>query len=296
MTVIDYQNAHNILVKFQNGSIVKSTLQGFKDGSIKQPENREGLFFVTNEQCKIKIVKYSSFSDVVVEFQDKWKYKMKTSWQKVKDGSLKNPYSPNKYGGIVGTNIDIDEDDAFLISYSKEYNWWYNILIRSCDDNFKNNNYTYNNCAIDKEWLYFWNFYKWCKSQENYHKCDDGSQWAIDKDIIEKGNKIYSKDTCFIVPKNINNLLLKHDKRRGEYPIGVTRRKSDGMYEAQCSNPIIDRYVTIGLYTTPEEAFYEYKRYKEKVIKKISKIEYDNGNITEKCYLALLKYKVEISD
>ena len=121
MTVIDYQNAHNILVKFQNGSIVKSTLQGFKDGSIKQPESREGLFFVTNEQCKIKIVKYNSFSDVIVEFQDKWKYRTKTSWQKVKEGSLKNPYTPNKYGGIIGTNTDIEENDSFNISYTKEY-------------------------------------------------------------------------------------------------------------------------------------------------------------------------------
>ena len=296
MTVIDYQNAHNILVKFQNGSIVKSTLQGFKDGSIKQPESREGLFFVTNEQCKIKIVKYNSFSDVIVEFQDKWKYRTKTSWQKVKEGSLKNPYTPNKYGGIIGTNTDIEENDSFNISYTKEYKWWYNILMRSCDDDFKKENYTYKNCAIDNEWLYFWNFYKWCKNQDNYYKCDDSSYWAIDKDILVKGNKLYSKNTCCIVPKNINNLLLKHDKKRGEYPIGVTKRKSDGLYEAQCSNPIINKYVTIGLFLTPDKAFIEYKKYKENVIRKVAKIEYENGNITEKCYKSLLNYSVEEND
>lgn len=187
MTIIEYKNARNISVQFLSGEIVKSTLKDFKMGNIKQPENREGLYFITNEQYKIKIIKYNSYSDVLVEFQDEWKYRTTTTWQKVKNGSLKNPYTPNIYGGIMGTNKDIHEKDTFCISRSKEFVWWYNILIRCCDNKFKNAHYTYKNCTIESEWLYFWNFYKWCKEQKNYYKCDDGKlHWAIDKDIIKK--------------------------------------------------------------------------------------------------------------
>ena len=32
---------------------------------------------------------------------------------------------------------------------------------------------------------------------------------GIDKDILVKGNKVYSPNTCCLVPKNVNNLFIK---------------------------------------------------------------------------------------
>ena len=50
------------------------------------------------------------------------------------------------------------------------------------------------------------------------------------------------------------------------------------------------------MYATPEEAFFAYKTYKEKLIKQIAQIEFDKDNITKTCYDAMMKYKVEITD
>lgn len=48
---------------------------------------------------------------------------------------------------------------------------------------------------------------------------------------------------------------------------------------------------------TPEQAFYfGYKPYKETIIKQVAQEEYDKGNITEKCYEAMMNYEVEIDD
>ena len=43
-------------------------------------------------------------------------------------------------------------------------------------------------------------------------------------------------------------------------------------------------------------AFNAYKIYKENIIKQVAEIEYLNGNITKRCYDAMLSYEVEITD
>ena len=48
---------------------------------------------------------------------------------------------------------------------------------------------------------------------------------CLDKDILIKGNKIYSQDTCIFVPKAINSLFTNRKRFRGEYPIGVYKGK-----------------------------------------------------------------------
>lgn len=297
MKVIKYNTAHDIDVQFENGEIVHNTQwQLFERGSIRQPENRVGIYKNNSEGDLMKVIEYNSSSDVVIEFQDKYKYICKTYWKHFKNGCVKNPYHPNKYGGIVGTNKDINETDDFCISTSKEYNAWFNILTRCFNKNVHAKENTYKNCTICKEWMCFWNFYKWIINQENYVQWKDNDDYAIDKDILIKGNKFYSPKTCVLVPKSINNLLVKHDKRRGKYPIGVTKRKVDGMFEAQCRNPIDDKYYTLGLYNSPYDAFVSYKQYKEKIIKKVAKEEFENNKITLVCYNALINYNVEITD
>ena len=52
----------------------------------------------------------------------------------------------------------------------------------------------------------------------------------------------------------------------------------------------------IGVYDTSEEAFYAYKEAKESYIKQVAQEEYSLGNITKKCYDAMMSYEVEITD
>jgi hypothetical protein len=61
-------------------------------------------------------------------------------------------------------------------------------------------------------------------------------------------------------------------------------------------NPLSNSREYIGTYPTPEKAFYAYKQYKEKLIKQVAQIEFDNGNITKECYEAMMNYEVEITD
>ena len=118
----------------------------------------------------------------------------------------------------------------------------------------------------------------------------------LDKDILIKGNKLYSSETCCLVPPNVNYLFTKRNALRGDTPIGVSKdyRKS-GNFVSICSNPYGKDYVHYG-FTNPDEAFYQYKKDKEMVIQTVANIEYAKGSISEKCYNAMMNYQVEITD
>ena len=131
-------------------------------------------------------------------------------------------------------------------------------------------------------------------SQENFDKWFNGKRWAIDKDILVKRNKVYSPETCCLIPQNVNCLFLKREAERGIYPIGVSY-KNEG-FLASCHNPFTNKREELGCYHTPEKAFEVYKAYKEDLIKQVAQIEYNNDNITEQCYQAMMKYEVEIDD
>ena len=114
---------------------------------------------------------------------------------------------------------------------------------------------------------------------------------CLDKDILVKGNKIYSPETCCFVPNEINVLFTKKEKDRGEYPIGVSIISNK--YVARCGVGN-SKNKTIGSFKTPKEAFQAYKQYKEQYIKKVA--DKYKCQIPNNLYKAMYSYQVEITD
>lgn len=177
----------------------------------------------------------------------------------------------------------------------REYYTWAHMIERCFDEKLKTKQPAYKDIKCCEEWLNYENFYEWLHSQPNFDKWYNGKRWALDKDILNKGNKVYSPENCCLIPQSVNCLFLKREALRGKYPIGVTY-KNDG-FVACCNNSLIGKREELGSYSTPENAFYfGYKPYKEKIIKQVAEIEYESGNITEECYKAMMEYQVEITD
>ena len=184
---------------------------------------------------------------------------------------------------------------------TKAYNTWSHMLQRCYDAYYLNEHPTYIDCYVCEEWHNFQNFAKWF--YENYYECND-EQMQLDKDILIKGNKIYSPNTCILVPKRINSLFTKSDASRGEYPIGVYYRfKKVEQYEYHylevCCSVIENGKKKSKVLKTlplnkPFQAFSIYKQFKEKYIKQIAD-EYKEL-IPQKLYEALYKWEVEIND
>ena len=121
---------------------------------------------------------------------------------------------------------------------------------------------------------------------------------CLDKDILIKGNKIYSPNTCLIVPERINTLFIKCDNSRGEYPIGVVEnqdKKSNYVgLTVFCCTLYERKYLGSFPINKPFQAFTCYKNFKENYIKQVAD-EYKDI-IPQRLYDAMYKYEVEIND
>lgn len=299
MKIIEYKNNKDITVEFndQRQTQVHSTYFNFENGLIGNPYHRIGEKKLSQDGFLMTIIDYESAVDITIEFDDEYKTQIHTKYERFKDGTILNPSYRLVCG--VGTNngkYKINENKKII----KEYQAWRDMLRRCYDKKIKEKNQTYKDVTCCNEWLLFENFYEWLHSQENFDKWYNGEKWAVDKDILIKGNKIYSPDTCCLVPHSVNTLFIKSNAVRGEYPIGVCKG-SNGHHGYQAKfiygkNGNKSKTTSYS-YPTPEDAFYlGYKPSKEKYIKRIAQEEYDNGNITKRCYEAMINYQVEITD
>lgn len=169
------------------------------------------------------------------------------------------------------------------------YKYWENMLRRCYYKKNLEEHETYMGCEVCKEWLCFDIFLEWY--EENYYEIK-GQKMCLDKDILFKGNKIYSPQTCIFVPQRINTLFVKKDKNRGELPIGVFWDEDRQKYKAtwrDCNSKSHSKRFVCML-----DAFNCYKFFKEKIIKEVAD-EYKDL-IPKELYEAMYRYEVEIND
>ena len=268
----------------------------FKKGEVSCPlmiNPRIGEENYNNLGSKMVIKEYRTATDMDVYFPKyDWIFKG-ARYSNFKIGKISCPYEPSVLNkGYFGEGKYSSRDENGC--KTKCYNKWRGMLQRCYDDKYQEKHPSYKGCQVEDCLLNFQNFGEWF--DENYYEIEDETM-CLDKDILNKGNKIYSKDNCIFVPNDINVLFTKSDKIRGDCPIGVTYRKRYNIYEVYC-NRGHKQNVYLGRYNTPEEAFQVYKSYKEKVIK--DTIDSYEGIIPEphcsKLKEAMYNYKVEITD
>ena len=249
-----------------------------------------GTINYNNFGSKMKIIAYRNCEDIDIYFEEYNYIAKHKRYDVFKNGEITCPYEPRVLGvGYIGEGKYSKKNDE--LAYRK----WYQMLKRCYDEKYQNKKPTYKGCFVCKEWHNFQNFAEWF--YKNYYKIT-GEIMCLDKDILIKGNKIYSPKTCCIVPNTINCLFTKCDKNRGSLPIGVTFCEERNKYVATCS--VFDFSIRkkknrqIGYFNTLSEAFLAYKNKKEFEIKKHA--EYYKEHIPYDVYVALYNYQVEIND
>lgn len=255
----------------------------------RQTKERQGMKKLNNQGLEMCISKYNSATDIYVNFENG--FEVHTTYQHFKDGNITNYFEPTVCGiGIIGNEIITANGKK-----TREYNSWHAMLCRCTREDYKQEKPTYQDSTCVDEWCYLSNFTQWIHNQENWNVLKDTNNWGVDKDILVKGNKLYSPETCCLVPMNVNSLFTKHDNARGEYPIGVYYNKANNNFASRCQNPYGKRICHYG-FKTPEDAFEQYKKDKEMIIKRVAQDEFSKGTITKQCYDAMMKYEVEITD
>lgn len=127
------------------------------------------------------------------------------------------------------------------------YDVWKGMLKRCYSEKEQSRYPTYKGCYVCDEWLTFSNFKSWMEQQDWEGK-------HLDKDLLVKGNKIYSPETCIFVTALVNTFTTDSNAKRGDFMIGVNFHKRDEIFEANCNNPFTNKKQYLGRFKTELEA------------------------------------------
>ena len=167
---------------------------------------------------------------------------------------------------ILNGKNDVNSQVSVDGKHCWQYSVWFWMLRRSFCQKYKSRCPTYKGVTCCNEWLSFANFLGWVNKEVGYSGKPEGVE--LDKDLIIRGCKTYSQESCSFVPKEVNRLLNDHGSVRGEWPVGVFYQKREGRFVAQLSYN--GKQKRVGRFNTPEEAFLAYKTAKEAQIKAVA--------------------------
>ena len=231
------------------------------------------------------IIEYKSNKDIIVEFQTG--EIINCTYNQFKKKTIKSKYSKTIFniGYLSEGKYNAKKNNKLTLQYKS----WVSMIERCYSKIKLEREPSYKVCTVCDAWLNFQNFAKWF--DENYYTIKNDII-ELDKDILHKGNKVYSSENCIFVPSRINCLFTKSDKIRGKYPIGVKYHKRDRIFESSCSKIINNKKKSIylGRFNNPIEAFNVYKTFKENYIKEVAD-EYKD-KIPKKLYDAMYNWKV----
>lgn len=204
------------------------------------------------------IVEYNKCNDIVVEFQDEHKAKIHTTYTNFKRSQVRNPYDKTVYDvGYLGEGkykVYIDQDHLEPV-----YNVWRTLLGRCCTERHREQFPAYADCTVCEEWLCYQNFAEWWNNNM-YHVGTE--RMHLDKDIKFKDNKIYSPETCIIVPQSINELFHASGRKTKDIDLPYTiRRAAKGKFSVSYKSK------SLGIYNTVEESVEVYLTEKRKDIR-----------------------------
>lgn len=171
---------------------------------------------------------------------------------------------------------------------TRAYVVWQNMHKRCYNLQRQEQQPTYKGCTVSEPWHDFQCFAAWYYEQKGW---DNIPTFQLDKDILVPDNKIYSEDTCVLVPCEINMLLTLRQNKRGDLPLGVTQRGKK--YRAQLM--VSGKKVHLGTFSDPYVAFMSYKQAKENHIKYlVTETEY--SELDPRVVKALLDYRVVMEE
>lgn len=222
----------------------------------------EGSIYEVAHGQKVQVLEYVNKSKVRVRILGDIEAEVWISKKQIINKTFRSPLIPFSHNvGYIGVGTFSSRVNS---TETVEYKRWADMISR-CYDPYKLLKHpSYIDVTVSSEWHNFQNFAEWYTSRSQYK-----FGWQIDKDLLSaEGHKIYSKDTCTLLPAEINGaMIVERVNKTGDMPVGV--RISGNRYTAQlkAGTPC---QVGLGTFDTPEEAFAVYKSAKESYVRSLA--------------------------
>lgn len=230
------------------------------------------------------VLSYINTANVRIRFLDTG-YETVTRSCQVKSGQVKDRSLPTVHGvGVIGDSYSCWDGSKIR----KEYALWSSMFARCYSPKSHKTRETYIGCTVSENFKEYTYFYEWCNRQVGFSE----NNFELDKDLLSGVSKYYSEDTCVFIPQEINTAIIKQNKKRGDFPSGVTYHKNTGNFVAQLSTPTGRKHV--GAFNNVIDAFAAYRKAKENYLVELA--EKWKGSIDERAYDALISYQVSIDD
>ena len=182
--------------------------------------------------------------------------------------------------------------DKSLRKSNRNYSVGCSMMQRCYSEKYLLRKPTYRGCTVDETFKDFEYFNNWCNNQIGFNSKDyKDISFSLDKDILVRGNKLYSENTCCFVPLEINNLFTG-DNTNSALPRGVYRNERGKPFRVRLY--VDGKRLGLGSFNTIEEAFYVYKQAKESRIQFLANKWKDQ--IDPRVYNALMCWEVKITD
>lgn len=166
-----------------------------------------------------------------------------------------------------------------------EYQAWSNMINRCYNEKYHATRPKSVGCTVAEEWLSFQTFATWLTNHD-YHNLG----YFLDKDLLIPKNRLYSPDTCLLLPHEINTLIADSETGSKDLPMGV--QKYNDKYKAVLS--IDGKQKHLGCFEDIESAFATYAKMKEDNVKAVA--ERWRDRIENRAYDALMVWQVQVPD
>lgn len=212
-----------------------------------------------------------------VKFNDEFGYEVVVNNTALRKGTIKNPYYRKLFGkGYFGVGPYKSKLGPGSQGYpnTKEYMAWINMLSRCYYDKYTfrtTGNKVYDDAEVCDEWLNFQTFAKWFTEKYMYTQLKEkGIKVALDKDILGEGSKLYSPETCSLVPVEINAALIGCSKVMvGKHSVNP-RLLKNGTYSINLISFDKKTIIVSGL-KSKEECLNEYMKQKKLILIELAK-------------------------
>lgn len=210
--------------------------------------------------------------NVKIRFDDG--YETVASKDNVKRGNVRNPYFKTYFG------VGYRGEGGYKMHGQLTYNKWSNIMVRCYNPQYKVDHPTYDGVYCCDEWHNYQTFCKWAYDQVGFGE----KGFDLDKDLLFKGNKVYSPDTCVFIPQELNKILGNTGAGRGI----STRSDLNGKWMVRCNT--IDGEIYLGCHEK-SVALKIYQNFKLNYLEE--RAEFWKGKIDPRAYEALKSYTFE---